>query len=469
MPAPLLQPVRVAPERLTKAEQLATELYKLAAQKTTGPDRIRRDVEELALPLTLRQHKLRPGYKSRMAYLRQFESTIDDAGQFAPREAFTPSTFGVLTALDQIVIGKGDHHAKLRWKQWARAYASCSPSNFHNAIAGGEISENHGVTPRPHTRTSEAMAHVSIKAAPQLKEPPLHTTETSPTPQQTATSTAEQIGQASDSPSTCLIKTSNGGISHLTDHRHSHLHLLTSTPEEPKMSTTSSQEDFAVTDSMISPNHGRDSPTFGWDIASKIEANLGRRRAASDGKIIEEVTGALVDLDISDDEAQQYYTETNKYAPHRRYAVPEVKNGSTALDDSRTRKPVARVLKNWLTGSSRPPPEKPFWVFETANNAKPGKIMLSSMIETRRYQGGADVRHTMIKVMKRFWDYELIVGFGREWALKADDKDEVMVTMEDYVMDLVDPKPKQRDEDDSEGEEVVVAAPKAPKKRGWFW
>jgi hypothetical protein len=42
MPAPLLHSVCVAPERLAKVEQLAIELYKLAAQQATSSNRKRR-------------------------------------------------------------------------------------------------------------------------------------------------------------------------------------------------------------------------------------------------------------------------------------------------------------------------------------------------------------------------------------------------------------------------------------------
>jgi hypothetical protein len=236
------------------------------------------------------------------------------------------------------------------------------------------------------------------------------------------------------------------------------------------MSTTSSQEDVAVLVSFAKPNLNSASPTSGWSMASQVEETQGLLRAASDGRIIEEDTGDLVHLDVPDDEAQQYYTEVNEHAASRRYYIPEVKNGSTALDNSRTRKPITRVLKNWITGSSRPPSDKPHWVFGNARYGKPGKVMLGSMIETRRHQGGADVRHTMIKIMKSFWNKELTESFGREWAKKANDEDEVMVQMEDFVMGLVVSNPKQPEERNREAEESAAkATPEASKKRGWFW
>ncbi|KAK7180406.1 hypothetical protein PSPO01_13563 [Paraphaeosphaeria sporulosa] len=220
-----------------------------------------------------------------------------------------------------------------------------------------------------------------------------------------------------------------------------------------------------------------------WNMASRLDKTKGILRVDSDGRIIEEDTGDIVNLDVPDDEAQQYYSEVDPYATSRRFAIPEMKNGATALDDPRARKPMLRVVKNWLTGSSKPPVQEPQWAFSTALRGwtpmnpgrKPGKIMFGNMVDTRRHEGGAKVRGLMVQVLETWYDEEVKRAFGEDWAKQAAEHDKFLVKVEGFVTKLVDDTPKI-DEDDEEYDAAVPVdsvpdplVPEAPKKRGWLW
>ncbi|KAL5404630.1 hypothetical protein PMIN04_012553 [Paraphaeosphaeria minitans] len=220
-----------------------------------------------------------------------------------------------------------------------------------------------------------------------------------------------------------------------------------------------------------------------WKMSSRLEGLNGVLRVDSDGKIISEETGDLVHLDIPDDEAQQYYSEVDPHALSRRFAIPEMKNGATALDDPRARKPILRVVKNWLTGSSKPPVQEPQWAFATALRGwspmnpgrKPGKIMFGNMVDTRRHEGGAKVRGLMVQALKAWFDEELKKASGRDWAKKAEEHDKFLVKVEDFVTKLLDDTPKINEDDEDYDaafpvySSAVESISEAPKKRGWPW
>lgn len=251
---------------------------------------------------------------------------------------------------------------------------------------------------------------------------------------------------------------------------------MSTTTNPSSQESGANQEDISSITSAATPNNRA------WKMTSGLDETNGPLRVVSDGKIVEGDTGDLVHLDIPDDEAQQYYTEVNPYALSRRLAIPEAKNGATGLDDPRSRKPISRVVKNWLTGSSRPPAEELQWVFGTAlkrwppwdSGRKPGKIMLGNMVETRRHEGGAQVRETMVQVLKKWHDGELKKAFGHDWASKAGENDKFLVQVEDFSAALVDDKAKVDEEEEDGMDEydagvLVDPVPEAPKKRGWLW
>ncbi|KAJ4348850.1 uncharacterized protein N0V89_010229 [Didymosphaeria variabile] len=353
-----------------------------------------------------------------------------------------------------------------------------------NWVTNGVIGENHGQYEgceygqyfTPQTRTCAFVsngAHISIESAPHMRH---SASWYSPTPPRAAFSTVEQIGQDFHTSSACFINSLNYANNHSAQHSRSALVVPTSTteglknmstPTEPSQQNIGAiQMDAATIASVTNPDSKSAAPASAWSMTSKVEETSGPIRAASDGKIFEEQTGDIIHLDIPDDEAQQYYAEFDGHADIRKYAIPELKNGATAAEDPRARKPITRVIKNWWTGSSRAPRNKPQWIFQVAD-VKPTTHILNEMVQTRRHQGGADVRRTMIKIMKRFWNAHLVQEFGHDWASKADERDEQMKEMEDFLIelgDVSDRKKVQHDEEGAEGSERP-----APNKKGWLW
>lgn len=242
---------------------------------------------------------------------------------------------------------------------------------------------------------------------------------------------------------------------------------------------SSTQENTVAGDTASTTESGPATEYAIWKTSSRVEEENGILRLDSDGKIVEEDTGDLVHLDIPDDEAQQYYAEVDPHALSRRFAIPENKNGATGLDNPRARKPVMRVVKNWLTGSSKAPVQEPQWVFSTALRGwsvmnpgrKPGKMMFGEMVKTRRHEGGAQVRGLMVQVLKLWFEEDVQKKFGGDWAKKAGEDDSFLGKVEDYVMKVVDDTPKIDEEDDEEEDAAVPAeaVPEEPKKRGWIW
>ncbi|KAF1966456.1 hypothetical protein BU23DRAFT_574072 [Bimuria novae-zelandiae CBS 107.79] len=237
-------------------------------------------------------------------------------------------------------------------------------------------------------------------------------------------------------------------------------HSIAITPERP---STMSQEVNTPAEQTISSSGN-------WKMKSEIEAKDGVLRTTSDGplggNIIEESTGDIVELNSPDDAAQKYYEETDKNASTRRINAPEAKNGGTLQDDPRARKPIGRVLKNWWTGSSRPPPDEPMKIFQVGHK-KPGKANLEEMIDVRRHQGDANVRYTVQKIFKRFWAAEMVKEFGEDWVNKADANDVFMRKVENFVIGLAVDKTKT--EDQEEASEAPAVDPKALKKERKSW
>ncbi|RMZ67250.1 hypothetical protein GMOD_00001148 [Pyrenophora seminiperda CCB06] len=104
----------------------------------------------------------------------------------------------------------------------------------------------------------------------------------------------------------------------------------------------------------------RQSATFS-EWSSILDQTRGPLRTTSDGNLIEEESGDWLILATPphsrDDRELALQKHPNKAVKIPAIGLPESKNGATGLDDPRTRKPLARILKNMWTGSDRLPVE----------------------------------------------------------------------------------------------------------------
>lgn len=154
--------------------------------------------------------------------------------------------------------------------------------------------------------------------------------------------------------------------------------------------------------------------------------------------------------------------------------APEAKNGGTGADDPRARKPVSRVIKNWMTGSNRLPQDEPLKIFQVGDR-EPGRVNFEEMIKTRRHHGGTDTRYTMQKIIKRFWGADVAKHFGEAWVDKTDSHELYMRELEDFVLTLtVDrSKPENQEEALETSQTADIAAGDSQKKsksgNSWWW
>ncbi|KAF2443293.1 hypothetical protein P171DRAFT_473620 [Karstenula rhodostoma CBS 690.94] len=320
------------------------------------------------------------------------------------------------------------------------------------------------------------VAHVHIEAALHMRHPRLRATETSHTPHRTTPSTRDHSDHAFDSASLRLLVTTDDRTPdiHNTTQQLPHLHVDPLTPTTKQLTKMSPPS---------SPSQQNPPTAPAWKMTSLTDETHGPLRIDTDGTLIPEATGDLIHLDTPTPDAQEYYTAVNPHAPSRRFAIPEAKNGATGLDDARARKPIARVVKNWLTGSSRAPVEAPQWVFGTAlgrwspwnAGRKPGRVMFGAMVEARKHEGGRGARGDMVKVLEKWFAGEVGGRFGKGWAERAVEDEKFLVEVEEFVKGLVDDRVKDGEEEEEDGVgEKEVAVPEeagagANKKHGWLW
>ncbi|KAI1522384.1 Atrophin-1 multi-domain protein, partial [Pyrenophora tritici-repentis] len=95
------------------------------------------------------------------------------------------------------------------------------------------------------------------------------------------------------------------------------------------------------------------------DYASVLDTTRGPLRTTSDGNLIAEVSGDWLVLATpphsADDRELALLKKPQPATKLPTLWMPECKNGATAFDNPRTRKPLARLLRNKWTGSDRPP------------------------------------------------------------------------------------------------------------------
>lgn len=344
-----------------------------------------------------------------------------------------------------------------------------SPTTTDHVISEklrGVNSYRHREDSQSFTSRTRTQAEVLIRAAPCSMNPTLHAIEQSTTSRQATPSTVDLFRPASNRPLVQSYVDATDKANRCLN-QSQHIGLL---PCETLFPQSGMSTNNRMTTSPASSNPKSEasfeapSTPSRWNPTSHLEVIQGPLRAASDGKLVEEQTGDIIHLDTPDHEAQKHYLENDIHASTRRFAIPEMKNGATALDDPRARKPIARVLKNWWTGSSRPPHDKAHEIFMVGDK-EPNKAKVEEMVELRRYEGGANIRYTMIKIMKRFWGEKLAEEFGRDWAEKADVDPVVMEFMENYVIESFEGKAKMRDGKDGGDKGGLDSA----KKSGWLW
>lgn len=98
-------------------------------------------------------------------------------------------------------------------------------------------------------------------------------------------------------------------------------------------------------------------------LADATSAGIGTSNSSDGSECTSTETSATSSAHRSDDDDGDWFILDAPQSRHSlRYpdpgpflAMPEAKNGATALDDPRVPKPITRVIKNRLTGSHRPP------------------------------------------------------------------------------------------------------------------
>lgn len=330
---------------------------------------------------------------------------------------------------------------------------------------GVDLEPDHSFTPQTQA------ASVAVSVTPGTNYPSPFTLKPSSASQLAHASTTNQIGVPANDPPT----TNTNAISSLDTSVASQVPALSKKTAHTPLTTCKMAQDGNTTDvpSELHPQHRL------WTIKSRVEENQGILRMTSDGhlggKIIDEETGSIIALNKPDDADQKHYEETHELAPVKRINAPESKNGGRGDDDPRARKPIHRVLKNWMTGSSRPPPEEQLQIFQVGHN-EPSKANFEEMVKTRRHQGGAEVRFIMQKIVKQFWGAEVAKRFGEDWVDRTDADDLQMQELEDFVLTLtVDhAMTKAHDQNKNNAEALQFGGAQSedyPKKEksSWWW
>ena len=151
-------------------------------------------------------------------------------------------------------------------------------------------------------------------------------------------------------------------------------------------------------------------PDIARRYSSKLDATQGALRTTSDGNLFSETTGDYVILNTPPhdrEDREMALQKSKQVARGPAIGLPEAKNGATAFDDPRARKPFLRVLRNKLSGSDRPPPD-------TEDPAVVERRKLHSDItQVQEKPGKADTK-ILGEIQKH---YALVIGqsLGGDW------------------------------------------------------
>ncbi|CAE7195187.1 hypothetical protein PTNB73_08484 [Pyrenophora teres f. teres] len=149
------------------------------------------------------------------------------------------------------------------------------------------------------------------------------------------------------------------------------------------------------------------------DYASVLDSTRGPLRTTSDGNLLEEESGDWLILATpphSADDRELALLQTSK--PTTKLPVlwmPECKNGATAFDNPRTRKPLARLLRNKWTGSDRSPAVEP----------KTNREELREEAARALVGKGERVDEVLLGRIRENFDTEMKVELGRHWYERA--------------------------------------------------
>ncbi|KAF2243501.1 hypothetical protein BU26DRAFT_466178 [Trematosphaeria pertusa] len=164
-------------------------------------------------------------------------------------------------------------------------------------------------------------------------------------------------------------------------------------------------------------------PSFAMQYTSALDKTRGPLRTTSDGNLIAEDTGDWLLLDTPPHDAEDRVDLAAKANTARRRSsangpvigMPEAKNGATGLDDPRRRKPVARVLRNRITGSDRLPPPG----LGKEENGVPSLEELREVIRERRRDMDERVEKSVLRGIARHLGPVVEREFGEGWAERA--------------------------------------------------
>lgn len=339
-------------------------------------------------------------------------------------------------------------------------------------------------------RTAESVTHVASVDAARIEFPQPCANEISPILQLAVPSTPDFIGQVIGPLAGDREHADNSVISTTPQPLHGSTSVtssidslceMSSAHEQPssvptkqtgnsnqRQTTTEDRNTTAVLQDAVPRIESTTSPRR-WNVLSEVENRHGILRTTSyrhlGANLIEEQTGDIVELNKSDYGPRKHDGKTKTKNSIRLLNAPEAKNGGTGADDPRARKPVSRVIKNWWTGSTRAPRDEPPNIFQVGDRT-PGKGNLEEMIKTRRHQGGADIRYTMQKIIRRFWGPDVIKRFGFDWVDDADADESHMQEIEEFVLGLaIDKSTLENHEGYGEDLEII----EGPEKSGWWW
>ena len=160
-----------------------------------------------------------------------------------------------------------------------------------------------------------------------------------------------------------------------------------------------------------SPRRRRRLPDTVCEYSSKLDNTQGPLRTTSDGNLIDESTGDWLVLDTpphdrEDREVALQHGQSRAMRPA--VGLPESKNGATGLDDPRARKSIARLIKNKISGSNRPPMEG---VDSAVSEKKAVQVRAA-----RQYRSKVEkVEMRLLGDMRHWFGAEIAKELGGDW------------------------------------------------------
>jgi hypothetical protein len=171
-------------------------------------------------------------------------------------------------------------------------------------------------------------------------------------------------------------------------------------------------------------------PDFLLHCSSRLDASGGPLHSTSDGNLVREETGDWLALDTPPHnvEGREIAIEKDKKASRGpSLTVPKAKNGATALDDPRARKPIARLIRNKLSGSDRPP-------IDTEDTTLAVKETLRTEIAAQKEMNEQKVHMSVMEEVKKYYGVRIARQLGGDWFEHALVDGEFCLQVLDRVM-----------------------------------